>query len=168
MRCPWRGAESAARRLPSHRSTNTAGAAPQGYDLDATRVHKHAEPHSNGLADASFPMVSMAELAAEDIPRAARDQPFAVRQRPGPNCHRAARAVAQKKLRNRLASELRRTSDDRAGRWKDPGDGLVIPGAVLCLAFVILGIGVVQFMGSQGGSEADAPGGDGDGRGAIV
>src|SRR5271163_2526958 len=26
----------------------TDGAAPQGYDLDATRIHKHAEPHSNG------------------------------------------------------------------------------------------------------------------------
>ncbi len=133
----------------------TDGAAPQGYDLDATRIHKHAEPASNGSADASFPMVSMAELAAEDVPRATRDHSFAgsgVRDRPVIERH-GAHTEDVVELEARELPERAPTAPK--GR-SIPVMAFVIPGAILCLAFVILGIGLAQFMGSQGGAEADA------------
>ena len=144
------------------------GAAP-GYDLDATRIHKkHAEPHGNGSADASFPLVSMAELAAEDIPRAARDQPFAgsgVRDRTV--IERAPRCTPKRKSRNRLGASFR-TRDDGAGGPQIPVMAFVIPGTVLCLAFVILGIGLAQFHGLARECGSRCAGRRGDRRGGTV
>ncbi len=137
------------------------GAAPQGYDLDATRIHKHAEPHGNGSADASFPLVSMAELAAEDIPRAARDQPFAgssVRDR---SVIERQALHTEEEVEESVGSELPDRVTPAPAGLKIPVMAFVIPGTVLCLAFAILGIGLAQFMGSRGGAEADALGGEG-------
>jgi eukaryotic-like serine/threonine-protein kinase len=137
--------------------------APQGYDLDATRVHKHEESHSNGSADASLPLVSMAELAADDVPpRGARDHSFAgsgVRDRGAferHSLHTETEEVVE--LQPSALPERGTTAPERRSI---PVKAWIIPGAFLCLAFVILGIGVAQFMGSHGGAEADALGGDG-------
>ena len=128
----------------------SAGAAPPRLRLwTRRRIHKHGEPHSNGSAEASFPLVSLAELAAEDLPWAARDQPFAgsgARDRPvierhGSHTGEVGGIGSGASLPNRVPAAPRGRSI--------PVMAWILPGAILCLAFVILGIGVAQFMGTE-------------------
>jgi eukaryotic-like serine/threonine-protein kinase len=141
----------------------TEGAAPQGYDLDATRIHKRDEPHSNGSAGASLPLVSLAELAAEDHPRSTRDQL-------GAGSSNRDRSVIERHglhmedIAEADVSELPDRTASAPSGVSIPVMAFIIPGAILCLAFVILGIGLAQFMGSQDGAEAD----DGDGEGFFA
>jgi eukaryotic-like serine/threonine-protein kinase len=136
---------------------DSPGAAPEGYDLDATQIHKHNVPHSNGSAGASFPLVSLAELAAEDAAPAARDHSFAgSRARERPSAERVASHAGDVAELHRR--ELAEPVTASPAKQSIPAMAWIIPGAILCLAFLILGIGVAQFMGSSERGEADTAG----------
>jgi eukaryotic-like serine/threonine-protein kinase len=133
------------------------GVAPEGYDFDATQIHKHNTPHSNGSAEASFPLVSLVELAAEERAPAARDHSLAgsgVRERPVTE-RLASHAGGAAGLHSR---DLALPVTASPSKQSIPAMAWIIPAGILCLAFLILGIGVAQFMGSNDGAEADAGG----------
>ena len=88
--------------------------------------------HSNGSADASIPLVSLAELAAEDDHR----RRFASSP---PHATPLTWAVIPDRIRATLPNRRRPAIEGNI-----PGDGLDPAGCHLFLAFVILGIGVAS------------------------
>ena len=133
------------------------GVVPAGYDFTATQVHKHEEPHSNGSADAAFPLVSLAELADEDLVPPARDLSFAGVPR-GIALSGARFTTHAGNLGGSHPSDLAEPLPGAPAKTAIPALAWIIPAGILCLAFLILGIGVAQFMGPNDGGEADGGG----------
>jgi serine/threonine protein kinase len=127
-----------------------AAAAGYGFGLGVTQVHASGGSHGNGSADASIPLVSLAELAAEqDLPPTVREQP-------------ATRHISYLGSNSGSNSnELVEPATSKPSRGSFPATAWILPGAILFLAFVILGIGVAQFMGPHESGNADAAGQNG-------
>ncbi len=126
-----------------------------GYEIGPSR--HGAESSSNGSAPGMIPLGSLAELVADEPDddireRSAHERPVIKRQ-----------AAEQSEDSGFLSTPLARAETVSATKPAFRPSAWIIPGACVCTALVVLGIGIIQFMGSHGGPNADAEAGDGQG-----
>ncbi len=139
-----------------------------GFGYGVTAVHPNGGSPSNGSADASIPLVSLAELAAEDDRGAAvreHDRArFSAHERPSFQHHAFHSSGGDGSRTSALEAPL--PAKATAGSF--PVTAWILPGAILFLAFMILGIGVSQFMGPHESGGDLAPGENGVVAGATL
>ena len=152
---PLRGG-SEAPGITSRRSR--APPAPRTPAMDSTsrRSMKARAAYTNGSAEATIPLASLVELVGEDEP------PNAIRERTMRGQAAQERPHLQRDISLSLADTGPTRRDEAAGmepalpsRQSIPGSAWIIPGVFLCAALVVLGIGVVQFMGASDGADSE-------------
>jgi serine/threonine-protein kinase len=136
-----------------------AGRDQPGYGYDIRPPRPSEESHSNGEAKGTIPLGSLAELVASEDDEF--DQGFQGELAPErPLVNRGA--ADQSEDSPLLLRQLPRVETGSPPKPAIRASAWIIPGACVCAALVILGIGISQFMGSHGGPNADLPPGDGD------
>jgi eukaryotic-like serine/threonine-protein kinase len=148
--------------------SGTSGTLNTGYGFDVSQAHTSAGRYTNGSADATIPLESLVELVGEDAPNTIRDH-AATRQ------FSQERPVLRREISQSLADSGPPPRDGASGlepalasRNSIPGSAWIIPGVFLCAAMVILGIGVIQFMGTGESADSDLTMGDGQGGGVSL
>jgi serine/threonine-protein kinase len=143
--------------------SGSSGAASAGYGFDISQAYRSASRSANGSAEATIPLGSLGELVGEDPPNAIGEsqatRPFSEERRVLRRDVSQSMAVSAAAARDH-AGELENAAPVRSSI---PVSAWILPGVFLCAAMVILGIGVVQFMGAS--DIASSKGAVGDARG---